>query len=169
MPELDGFNAALQLRDMGLNCPIILLSADVFEDPGKQLDKVFNLTMTKPFSKQQLLEAIAAQQVKYSVNVPKSVPTVPGHQSGAEAENDDLLVEYRQSLPAYVEKIEKLITQQELDKLQRLLHQIKGTSACFGLTEISESAQIALQALKTGSLDSAAIAQLQNQLSAAGT
>lgn len=164
MPELDGFHAAQHLRKMGLTCPIILLSADVFEDPDRKQKTVFNFTMTKPFSKQQLLTAIASLQEKFDFSGPNPLPSLTENTHTAAMEDDDLLQEYKQTLPAFADDISRLLEQQQIEKLARLLHQIKGTSACFGLLTISEAAQTAMQAIKTPPLDISAIKKLQNQL-----
>jgi signal transduction histidine kinase/DNA-binding response OmpR family regulator len=164
MPELDGFHAAQQLREMGLTCPIILLSADVFEEPHRAQNTVFNLAMTKPFSKQQLLAAIAALQENGMQYPDEHSAQIAGDSQTIQPENDELLQEYRQSLPAFADNISLLLEQQQLEKLARLLHQLKGTSACFGLMDISASAQNALQAIKSTPADLAAIRLLQTQL-----
>lgn len=163
MPELDGFHAAQQIRALGVHCPIISLSADVFEDADKRLTDVFDLTMSKPFSKQQLLDAIAGFQRQ--VAAPGLPPPVVTNSTDIWASKDDeLLLEYRQSLPAYADQIGQLVAHQELATLSRLLHQIKGTSACFGLTDISDAAQRANQAVKSGTLDTSALRQLTRLL-----
>jgi CheY-like chemotaxis protein len=163
MPELDGFSAARQIRQLGVTTPMISLSADVFEDPEKQFSTVFSLTMTKPFSKQQLLEAIASLQAECPMEInqqamPEQHPIV-----GADDE-DELINEYRQTLPGYATQIQLLYQEAKLAELGRLLHQIKGTSACFGLTELSSAAQAAQQAIKTGAFDMDTLNHLLTQL-----
>jgi len=163
MPELDGFSAAQQIRQLGVTTPIISLSADVFEDPEKQFSTVFNQTMTKPFSKQQLLEAIASQQDQSAANVARSAVQEP-HAIVVADDEDELVNEYRQTLPSYAAQIQQLYQDRQLEALSRLLHQIKGTSACFGLTQISSAAQAAQQAIKTGTIDTDTLNLVLTQL-----
>ncbi|WP_430455438.1 ATP-binding protein [Rheinheimera sp.] len=168
MPELDGFSAAKKIREQGCICPIISLSADVFEDADKQLAALFNLTMTKPFSKQQLLQAIAKLQAGAGNDAAETqADTVPSPEQTAPAE-DELLQEYRQSLPDYVPRIQQLDAAKEHQALRRLLHQIKGTSACFGLVEISALAQQAEQLLKNNDDANDSLSRLTAALQQAG-
>ena len=155
--------AARQLRDMGVLCPILSLSADVFEEPAKQLSDLFTLTMTKPFSRQQLLEALAHMQSGDLTRETLQISADNGSSTLKETD-DELLQEYRRSLPSHAETIQRLMNTQELDKLNRLLHQIKGTTACFGLDDISALAAAAHGALKAGTLDEELLGELTDKL-----
>ena len=79
-----------------------------------------------------------------------------------------MLLEYRQSLPDYAERIIALDAAREHQALRRLLHQIKGTSACFGLMEISALAQQAEQQLKNGGDANDSLSRLTAALQHAG-
>lgn len=168
MPELDGFSAARQIRDQGCVCPILSLSADVFEDADKQLSAVFNLTMTKPFSKQLLLQAIAQLQTGESMVVAAKQPDAGQQSELTEPPEDELLQEYRQTLPEHAARIRQLAAANDQQALRRLLHQIKGTSACFGLTEVSALALQAEQLLKNTGTATDSLEQLITVLQQAG-
>ncbi|WP_208931167.1 ATP-binding protein [Rheinheimera sp. F8] len=160
MPELDGFSAARQIRDQGYVGPILSLSADVFEDADKQLSALFNLTMTKPFSKQQLLQAIARLQAGEGKLVVSSQPDTGQQSEPTAPPEDELLLEYRQTLPEYAGRIRQLAAANDQQALRRLLHQIKGTSACFGLMEVSALALQAEQLLKNTGAATDSLGQL---------
>ena len=168
MPELDGFSAAKKIRELGCLCPILSLSADVFEDADKQLSALFNLTMTKPFSKQQLLQALAQLQSADGNDGTKAESVAVPSLEQIDPPEDELLLEYRQSLPDYAERIIALDAAKEHQALRRLLHQIKGTSACFGLMEISALAQQAEQLLKNNEDANDSLSRLTAALQQAG-
>ncbi len=168
MPELDGFSAAKKIRELGCLCPILSLSADVFEDADKQLSAVFNLTMTKPFSKQLLLQAIAQLQTGESMVVAAIQPDAGQQSELTEPPEDELLLEYRQTLPEHAARIRQLAAANDQQALRRLLHQIKGTSACFGLTEVSALALQAEQLLKNTGTATDSLEQLITVLQQAG-
>ena len=146
MPELDGAEASRQIRALGLHTPILSLSADVFDDAQRATAGLFCRTMNKPFSRQQLLNCLAEIQTEYPPQqLTITAKAVPAPTVGTD---DELLDEYRQSLTPLADQLEQLCGQADLTGLGRLLHQIKGTSACFGLTTISTLAQQANQDLR---------------------
>ncbi len=154
MPELDGSAATEQIRALGINTPVLSLSADVFEDPQRSLSSLFCRAMSKPFSRQQLLSIMADIQAEYPP-AQAMAATIAATNASANATpqpllsaDDELLEEYRQSLPLLADQLEQLGVKEAHSELARLLHQIKGTSACFGLTGISALAHQAAQELR---------------------
>lgn len=62
MPNMDGISAVKEIRKLGINTPIILLTArDLIEDKVFGLDVGANDYLTKPFDKDELLARIRAQ------------------------------------------------------------------------------------------------------------
>lgn len=146
MPELDGAEASRQIRALGVSTPILSLSADVFDEAQRSAAGLFCRTMNKPFSREQLLSILAEIQAEYPPQ--QSETTVRAQPTPTLSTDDELLDEYRQGLPQLAQQLEQLCEQADLTGLGRLLHQIKGTSACFGLSTISTLAQQANQDLR---------------------
>ena len=160
MPGIDGRQATQAIRDLGIETPVLSLSADVFEEPQHAMLGLFQRTMTKPFTRQALLKTIDALLQAYpparldpseskgsNTLVSATENTGPGPLS-AGSEEDELSIEYRQSLPDDAAKLSQLWTAADWPAVQKLLHKIKGTSACFGFHEISTQANILSQQLK---------------------
>lgn len=60
MPEMDGYEAAKELRNHGFNRPIIALTAHAMKDERKRcLDSGFNDHLTKPIDRESLIHALA--------------------------------------------------------------------------------------------------------------
>ncbi len=150
MPELDGAQATQQIRALGISTPVLSLSADVFDDPHRAMAGLFCRSMSKPFARQQLLGIMAEIQAEYPPAVATATATATAKvlPQPMLSTDDELLEEYRQSLPLLASQLEQLCAPADLSALTRLLHQIKGTSACFGLTDISTLAQQAAQQLR---------------------
>ena len=137
MPRMDGLSAAKQIRSQGITTPIIQLSADVFTEPNS--DSPFNVVLTKPFDKTALLNAL--NQV--------FATTLPAAQQDAVATIDDELAQqYYQHLVTQITILTQLSAEQQWELLARELHKIKGTSACFGLTDIAAAAAQAERDIK---------------------
>ena len=179
MPGLDGRQATAAIRAMGLQTPVISLSADVFEEPQPQLQGLFQRTMTKPFTRQALLETIDALLREYPpapLEQPldadrfacsPAAPEQSSVQSELTTQEDELSIEYRQSLPHDAAKLQQLWAAMDWPALKTLLHKIKGTSACFGLHDISAQADRLGQQLKTGQPDEQEFTVLLQKITAA--
>jgi HPt (histidine-containing phosphotransfer) domain-containing protein len=61
---------------------------------------------------------------------------------------DELTSQYKDTLPGVALELEQLVQQGNLTATMAMLHRIKGTSACFGFTDISDLAADAEKALK---------------------
>jgi signal transduction histidine kinase/DNA-binding NarL/FixJ family response regulator len=181
MPELDGLQATLAIRALGIKTPVLSLSADVFVEQSHQSAGLFQQTMSKPFDRNLLLQNIAAlldafppnatatgtehsfyatQTTETPVNMPgrasrEDIPTVI-----APGPDDELLLEYRQSLSVQADQLAALLTQSDWPAIQLMLHKIKGTSACFGLDRLSKQAALSAQQLKMPTPDLQALTEL---------
>lgn len=159
MPGLDGRQATAAIRAMGIQTPVISLSADVFEEPQQSLHGLFQRTMTKPLTRQALLATL--QELLREFPPMRAVnPATSDHAEiiqinsdrvpETNTEEDALTLEYRQSLPGDAAKLAYLWAAADWPAVQTLLHKIKGTSACFGLEQISAQAQVLALQLKKG-------------------
>lgn len=181
MPGLDGIATARLLLQAGLTCPMLLLSADALID-NPQAMHLFAQFLTKPISKTTFLQAIATALQNTTCaartgptaaddapHLPAQVTLMPDLRQhspgpvpseGTDPSDDALLAQYRNSLPAMQQRLQ----QAQLDELRLLAHQIKGTSACFGLQELSAAAALLQQQLSAGTDHQQALQALQAQL-----
>lgn len=179
MPGLDGRQATAAIRAQGIQTPAISLSADVFEEPQQMHSDLYQRYMTKPFTRQALLEAIADLLRAYPPDLENDIETITPRQMSATpksdnretsptadhmVEDDDLSLEYRQSLPGDATKLRQLWVAADWPAVQSLLHKIKGTSACFGLNDLSAQAHLLGQQLKQGDRSEAQLSILLHQL-----
>ncbi|MCT8874825.1 ATP-binding protein [Shewanella xiamenensis] len=132
MPVIDGLTAANTIRAMNKNIPLLLLSADIFYDDSEK-NSAFNKKITKPFSKQQLIDTL-----QYFLGENQS--TYNKQKKEDDILDNDLTIEYLKTLPNVLSLLKKLINDGEITKLGHELHKLKGTSACLGLSNISSCA-----------------------------
>ncbi|WP_133181292.1 ATP-binding protein [Shewanella decolorationis] len=136
MPIMDGVTAANEIKKFNKKIPLLLLSADIL-DVESTLGEVFKEKISKPFTKVQLLTTLSKLLNLKEPSVLKN-----------NLLEDDLVIEYLETLPSLMNKLESLIENGDSNNLSRELHKIKGTSACFELKSISQSA-LKLQNLLT--------------------
>ncbi|NMD52438.1 response regulator [Shewanella sp. DNRA4] len=132
MPVIDGLTAANTIRAMSKNIPLLLLSADIFYDDSEK-NSAFNKKITKPFSKQQLIDTL-----QYFLGENQS--TYNKQKKEDDILDNDLTIEYLKTLPNTLSLLKQLINDGEVTKLGHELHKLKGTSACLGLSNISSCA-----------------------------
>ena len=151
MPVLDGAEATRQLRAAGFSLPILALTADVLaEDQVSFLQAGCNEVLSKPIEPALLYQALARYLARPSVPV-ASPPTEAAATVGSVSERIAALKQrYLTQLPAQLEQLRLLLTQQDQVGLEALLHQIKGTAGSFGLQQIAALAAGMELKLKSG-------------------
>ncbi|MEE2000138.1 ATP-binding protein [Alkalimonas sp. MEB108] len=151
MPVLDGAEATRQLRAEGFSLPILALTADVLaEDQASFLQAGCNEVLSKPIEPALLYQALARYLAEASVPA-DSPPTVPVAAVLSASDRIAALKQrYLTQLPAQLDQLRLLRTQQDQVGLEALLHQIKGTAGSFGLQQISALAAGMELKLKSG-------------------
>lgn len=142
MPVMDGLTAARELRRQGYQMPVIALTADV-QSEQKQLclDAGCQAVLTKPVQ-----SGVLYNKISEFLQVEKSIKTEV--EVEVQQQLDELTCLYRDSLPNVAQELEQLMQLREPSSTAALLHRIKGTSACFGFSQISALAATTEQALK---------------------
>ena len=154
MPDMDGITATQKLRAAGFTKPIIRLSADVYDMQQTQsMLELFDATLAKPVTQQELLQCLHQflQSEPTSNGVAKPSPRKSAIEIDDELET--LKTEYKQNLIQKIPALQQLFDTGDIEQLKMELHKIKGTSACFDYTALSEAAQQCEQALKSNRLN----------------
>lgn len=152
MPEMDGYQATKQLRSMGINLPIIALTAHTMpQDRDKCLQAGCNEYVAKPIQRQQLLDLLERMLVGSTPQLESNQPTASlENANGDDAihsvyENEEgfeeIIAQFVQRLPMHLDQMHRALQASLWDDLRRLAHQLKGAGGSYGYSQLTEDAR----------------------------
>jgi len=153
MPVMDGLEAASKLSALGLNTPIIAMTANIMTSDREQYKALgMNDCVGKPFTSQELWHCL----LKYLTPVDRK--TVPqSSQDEADAQLQKMLRAH--FLKQYKRKFAEIVVAIEVGDIKlahRLVHTLKGNAGQLGKTRLQELARGIEEMLRRGELSEAA-------------
>jgi signal transduction histidine kinase/ligand-binding sensor domain-containing protein/DNA-binding NarL/FixJ family response regulator len=155
MPMMGGVEAVELMRNAGIDCPIIALTANIMkEDIDTYLSCGFNATLAKPIQNKHFFEAINLHL---------------GQSRGADAKiMDELMVKlksgdaykklqqsFKDDIPGVMYKFEALLADSDWAAIKDQAHSVKGSAASMGYPQLTEQADIIESSIINDELDKA--------------
>ncbi|MFT4925320.1 MAG: signal transduction histidine kinase/CheY-like chemotaxis protein [Phenylobacterium sp.] len=139
MPEMGGLEAVEMLRQVGVDCPIIALTANIMkEDIDDYLSSGFDGTLAKPIQQKSFYETIH-RYLNESSESAQSIDKLV-----ADLQNDNEVVQlkanFKASLPEVMRNFSLYIEEQDWNGLRHHAHMIKGSAGSMGYPELTEQA-----------------------------
>ncbi|EHM10382.1 CheY-like receiver domain-containing protein [Thermanaerovibrio velox DSM 12556] len=125
MPRMGGVEATAKLREMGFDKPILALTAGGESDLAGALEAGMDETLFKPVSA-KLLRDVVAQWTGWNCDDAEGDPVVA-------LAKDDFLKE----LPGLAEGLCDAIARNDMERVEKLAHRLKGDSAVAGYRSFS--------------------------------
>lgn len=166
MPEMDGIAATKKIRELGINIPIIALTASALKgDKERFLNVGMNYYLPKPVDENLLLEILSdISKGKSSIISNKKNNKTVKHLID---KNEFLRYLSTDSLNTYVEMIDSFLSnnkdrkeniehyskEKDYKELKRLLHKIKGAVSVFFAYEVKDNIEKAENYLNTDNFD----------------
>lgn len=133
MPVMDGLQALKLLRAVGVETPVVALTANVMSDDIKMyMHAGFSEHLSKPIDRQ-----------KFARLLQQHLPGI-SEQNDLTMPNDEmrqLMSQFVNGLPAHLCAIKLAYQQNNLSQLEQLAHKLRGTAALFQFKQISEMAR----------------------------
>lgn len=136
MPDMDGLETTRRLLSSGIQCPILMLTANVDSESIKQ---VMQAGASGHFGKPIKTEAFYA---KLSELMDLHTHNPIEHQtSQPSSEFERLIEDYKASFGTKISDIQSAVEQQNWNEVQQLMHKLKGSAGSYGFDRISELAK----------------------------
>ncbi|HOV14231.1 MAG TPA: ATP-binding protein, partial [Spirochaetota bacterium] len=136
MPNMNGYEATIYLRKIGINIPIIAVSANAFKDDiQNSLNIGMNAHITKPYKKEEIIEVLNKFSKKEFS--PKETNNSEDFFDYNELLNNfenekelvlDVLAVFNKKVGNQIKLIENAITNKDFEKIKFEAHSIKGSS-----------------------------------------
>lgn len=154
MPEMDGYEATLRLREAGVETRIVALTAHATaENESRCRDAGCDAVVTKPIQPADLLEAITGEATMRHGTAPPAGALAAVSKPRLESPPEPLfsrfhhnprfaplLTDYHRSLRQRVEALEHHREQRETKDLRTLCHDLNGSGGMYGYPTLSEVA-----------------------------
>lgn len=144
MPVMGGLEAVKLIREKGLDCPIIALTANAMKEDKKAcFEAGCNDFLPKPVDASVLSETLEKYLTSTDKKENKDKDDVLISRLAGDGEKTlNLIKKYVNNLSSALEKIDTLIHGQEWENLSDHLHQLKGTSGNYGYPTLASLAEI---------------------------
>lgn len=155
MPVMGGVEAVQLMRNAGIECPIIALTANIMkEDIDKYLTCGFDNTLAKPIQNQHFFEAINRYLSKSKPAAGDSLDDlIQQLKSGDEFKK--IKAGFKAGIPNIVNRFEHHLQNQDWDEIRQQAHSVKGSAASMGYAELTEQATNIEELVKSGDFDKA--------------
>ena len=142
MPVMGGVEAVALMRNAGVDCPIIALTANIMkEDIDTYLSSGFDATLAKPIVNKLFYESIN-HHLALSKN--KSTKTlddlIEQIKSGDEFKN--LQQRFRTNIPGLITEFGAHLHNMNWESIRQQAHSVKGSAASMGYPELTELATV---------------------------
>ena len=138
MPEIDGYETTAIIREQEGDrhrIPIVAMTANAMAgDRERCLAVGMDDYISKPIERTRLAEMLG----RWVPLVPAAVSAEPSPPPGALRR--ELAALFLEDVPARVAELEAAVRQEDREALRRAAHQLKGTAATVGATEVARSA-----------------------------
>lgn len=170
MPEMDGYAASTNIRGLtgGTDLPIVAMTAhDGTGEVRKCLQAGCSSHLAKPIRKAALLQAIqeylgGIRQLPIDADTSPSDSTYGDDIVYIDPDLQDLIPDFMASVKKEVETINSLLSNNDLNGIQRIGHSLKGTGGSYGFNEITDIGKNMEEAAKNS--DKEAIIKLNSRL-----
>jgi signal transduction histidine kinase/ActR/RegA family two-component response regulator len=154
MPVMDGYTATTQLRNEGIDIPIVALTAFAMAgDREKCIDVGCNDYLTKPIIPAQLEEVLARYRPEPGDGTGAGVAADAAPIRSDRADDPSfapLLQSFLKGLGATLTDLEQALQEADRKRLAVLVHRLRGTAGSYGLGEVSTAAGVCEDALRGG-------------------
>jgi signal transduction histidine kinase/DNA-binding NarL/FixJ family response regulator len=140
MPVMGGGEAVALMRNAGIDCPIVALTANIMnEDIDRYLSSGFDATLAKPIQNHLFYETINRYLNRVEDKEAKSLDDLIEELKNGD-EFKKLQQGFKQSIPDIVSQFEQLMQTQQWDILRDQAHSVKGSAASMGYPQLTELA-----------------------------
>jgi signal transduction histidine kinase/CheY-like chemotaxis protein len=129
MPEMDGYEATIELRSMGIKTPVIALTASVLQSDLEQcIASGMNGYIRKPFKEDELIQAISDfTQIQ---RLTSATPTQDSALTHSELERL-----FEELMPQRIQQLTEWLYQKKFEEIKKQLHLMRPQMQQIGMKE----------------------------------
>jgi CheY-like chemotaxis protein/HPt (histidine-containing phosphotransfer) domain-containing protein len=147
MPVMDGYTAAKEIRELGIEIPIVAFSANTMKhDIIKCIHAGCTTHLPKPFSKSDLIKLLTTY-LGASKDQAKIVTPIASSKFKEDPDSLEIILDFIEGISKRIEDIERAMDRLDFTKLKDEAHRFYGSAGLYGYPVIANlSASLELSA-----------------------